>query len=120
MPSLTKLLCHIALVSSTLMVSMHASRPDPTQKVDLLEAYSFDFSEHKAPIAYETFDASVELFTRTKLIPPVNNKYGAVFLKKVTISHFSFIVNSNSNRRYSKWMWSSLCRAILPILLDLG
>ena len=83
MPSLNKLLYHISFIAASLLVSLNAQSKDPQKKIDLLEAYSFDYSAHKPPIAYRTFDASVELFSRTKLIPPVKDKYGAVFLKKV-------------------------------------
>ena len=49
-----------------------------------LEAFSFDYSAHKSPLAYQTFHQSVELLHRTKLIPASKSNYGAVFLKKAS------------------------------------
>ena len=46
-----------------------------------LEPYTFDYSAHRNPLAYQTFVSAVELLHRTKLIPPVKNTLGAVFLK---------------------------------------
>lgn len=51
-----------------------------------LEAYSFDYSSHKSPLAYKSYQSAVELMHKTKLIPAVKNTYGAFFLKKVSIS----------------------------------
>lgn len=58
-------------------------------KAELLEPFSFDFSAHKPPLAYNTFETSVELFSKLKLIPAIPDKQGAVFLKKVYLSLFS-------------------------------
>ena len=35
------------------------------------------------PLAYQTYETAVELFAKTKLIAPVDKKYGALLLKKV-------------------------------------
>src|SRR5438105_13120833 len=110
MPSLNKLLYHISLIATSLLVSSCQSNTGNQQKIDLLEAYSFDFSAHKAPLAYRTYDAAVELFTRTKLIPPVKSKYGAVFLKKVRLSLVLMMNYSNYNHKCLLWMSNSLFR----------
>lgn len=49
-----------------------------------LENYSFDFSNHKLPKAYEYFGASVQLHHSVKLIPDVASRQGAIVLKKVS------------------------------------
>jgi len=54
----------------------------------MLDVYSFDYSAHKSPLAYRTYDNAIELVHKTKLIPAVkDNTYGAVFLIKVK-NHF--------------------------------
>jgi len=39
------------------------------------------------PLAYQTYETAVELFAKTKLIAPVDKKYGALLLKKVSLIH---------------------------------
>ena len=51
----------------------------------LLDIYSFDYSAHKSPLAFVTFGSSVDLITKTKLIPQVQNTSGAYFLSKVSL-----------------------------------
>lgn len=57
-------------------------------KIEELTNYNFDYSAHKAPLAYQTYGTSVELFHRLKLISGVPDKYGQVALKRVS-SDFS-------------------------------
>ena len=48
-----------------------------------LESYSFDYSAHKVPIAYKAYGTTIELVTKTKLIPQADGAEGAYFLSKV-------------------------------------
>ena len=50
----------------------------------MLDNYSFDFSAHQLPRAYETFGAAVQLHHEIKLIPDVKDRYGAIVMKKVS------------------------------------
>eukprot|EP00347_Sterkiella_histriomuscorum_P022120 403331610 len=47
-----------------------------------LPAYSFDYSAHQAPIAYYSYGGTVELLTKTILIPAVERITGAYILSK--------------------------------------
>ena len=58
-----------------------------------LENYSFDFSAHNLPKAYEYFGASVQLHHKVKLIPDVKDRYGAVVLKKRILSDNKFQID---------------------------
>ncbi len=62
-----------------------------------LEAYTFDFSAHKPPLAYDTYETAIELFTKVKLIAPIKDKYGAIMLKKVLYSALTYNLNSTCN-----------------------
>lgn len=44
------------------------------------ENYSFNFSEHKRPIAYQTLGNALELNSKIKLNPRVANRGGAIVL----------------------------------------
>ena len=51
-------------------------------KPQYLENYSFDFSKHHLPLAYDTYGASVQLLHKYKLIPDIKDRYGAIVLNK--------------------------------------
>lgn len=54
---------------------------------DPLDLFSFDYSAHKAPLAFTTHKQSVELVSKVKLIPAVKgNTHGAFTLNKVKFS----------------------------------
>lgn len=61
-------------------------------KPQYLENYSFDFSQHHLPLAYNTYGASVQLLHKYKLIPDIKDRYGAIVLNKVSET-FSDIIN---------------------------
>ena len=63
-----------------LFLSCQAESPPSKQT---LEPYSFDYSAHKVPLAYDTYESSVELLTKIKLLQAVRHRQGAVFLNKV-------------------------------------
>ena len=76
-----------------------------TRQVDrkVYENYSFDFSAHKRPIAYTTYGNALELNSKVKLNPAVDNRYGAyVFDGKLKDEVFEiemeFTVASELNR----------------------
>ena len=54
------------------------------EPAQLLENYSFDFSSHKLPIAYNTYGSAVQLHHKYKLIPDVKERYGAIVLNQVS------------------------------------
>jgi|TARA_B110001450_G_C17246164_1_gene329572 hypothetical protein len=71
----------LLLSSSVLSIDVDRSLLDQPQ---LLENYSFDFSAHKLPIAYDTFGSAVQLHHKYKLIPDVKERYGAIMLNQVS------------------------------------
>ena len=54
------------------------------EKPQFLENYSFDFSSHQLPLAYNTYGASVQLLHKYKLIPDIKDRYGSIVLNKVS------------------------------------
>ena len=52
---------------------------DTPQKI---EHYGFNFKERKLPQAYDTFGAAVQIHSHMKLIPDVQDRYGAIVLNK--------------------------------------
>ena len=62
-------------------------------KPELIEAFSFDFSAHKVPLAYKIQETSVELYNKLKLIPQVKDREGGIFLNQVCI--YSIYDNNN-------------------------
>ena len=56
------------------------------QQAQELENYSFDFSAHKLPRAYDTYGAAVQLHNQIKLIPDVKNRNGAIVLNRKILS----------------------------------
>jgi len=73
-----------------------------------LENYSFDFSSHIVPKAYDTYGAAVQLHNHLKLIPDVAGRYGAIVMNKVSQQRQL----TNPYRKYNpigstKLMWSS-------------
>lgn len=80
----------VGLLLSTCKIvnsAKEAHEIDVLQKPQELENYSFDFSNHHLPIAYNTFGASTQLMHKYKLIPDVKNRYGAIVLNKVRNSN---------------------------------
>ena len=77
-----KSLLKLAILSVSL-VSVSLLRQESRPYKEELQAYSFDYSAHKSPIAYETYETAIELFSKAKLISPVKDKYGSILLKKV-------------------------------------
>jgi hypothetical protein len=60
-------------------------QPSAYLQRDVLEVYSFDYSAHTVPLAYQSHRQTVDLVHKTKLIPAVRSNYGAFFLKKVSV-----------------------------------
>jgi hypothetical protein len=52
-------------------------------KAQDLENYSFDFSAHQLPVAYNTYGSAVQLHHKYKLIPDIPSRFGAIVLNKV-------------------------------------
>ncbi len=46
----------------------------------LLGLYSFDYSAGKPPLGYETLEQTVNLPSKTKLITPVKDRLGLMFI----------------------------------------
>ena len=67
---------------------------DILKKPQVLENYSFDFSAHKLPVAFDTYGASVQLHSKYKLIPDVDRRNGAIVLNKVSVL-LSIVVLTN-------------------------
>lgn len=68
-----------------LLSSEVGANPDGHKVMDkpqYLENYSFDFSQHHMPLAYDTYGASVQLLHKYKLIPDIKDRYGAIVLNK--------------------------------------
>lgn len=71
-----------------LLSSQVLANPDGHKLLDkpqYLENYSFDFSQHHLPLAYDTYGASVQLLHKYKLIPDIKDRYGAIVLNKVSL-----------------------------------
>lgn len=64
-----------------ILISIYAiSRTALAQDKAVFENYSFDFSGHRRPIAYESLGNTVELQSKVKLLPLVENAGGAYVL----------------------------------------
>ena len=59
-----------------------APGPEVLDRPQNIDMYSFDFSAHQLPLAYNTYGSSVQLHSKYKLIPDVKNRYGAIVLNK--------------------------------------
>jgi len=59
----------------------------------VLENYSFDFSAHKTPLAFDTYGAAVQLHNRYKLIPDIKDRQGAIVLNKRIMSDRKYEVD---------------------------
>lgn len=80
-------------IAVALLVSSNAYRngiPNTLNRPQNIENYSFDFSAHQLPIAYDTFGAAVQLHHHYKLIPDVKDRMGAIVLNQVSFIFFIF------------------------------
>lgn len=80
----------IALLLSTSSVAANPDGHKVLDKPQYLENYSFDFSQHHLPLAYDTYGASVQLLHKYKLIPDIKDRYGAIVLNKVSCANHFF------------------------------
>ena len=73
---------HMLLIAMT-AAALALGQPSRLLKRSPLDVFSFDYSAHRSPLAYRTYEGSVELMHKTKLIPRVKDIRGGFFLKKV-------------------------------------
>ena len=83
--SVTKLskyaICLLLLTSSNIVSAYEGDRT-LLEEGQILNNYSFDFKEHKPPLAYDTYGAAVQVHHMIKLIPEVKERFGAIVLNK--------------------------------------
>lgn len=87
MKNFLKKLTIVLLLWSGSQIDSSMQNPDGYEILDkpqFLENYSFDFSNHQLPLAYNTYGASVQLLHKYKLIPDIKDRYGSIVLNKVS------------------------------------
>ena len=78
----TKYAVCLLLLTSSNIVSTYEGDRSLREEGQVLNNYSFDFKEHKLPLAYDTHGAAVQVHHMIKLIPEVKERFGAITLFK--------------------------------------
>lgn len=70
MPTLNNLLKLSAIFTVVILVTHTQSQHQTNQRFsEELEPYTFDYSAHRAPLAYDTYGTALELLKKVKLVP---------------------------------------------------
>jgi len=80
--SVTKYAVCLLLLSSSNIVCAYEGDRTLREEAQVLHNYSFDFKEHKPPLAYDTYGAAVQVHHLIKLIPEVKERFGAIVMNK--------------------------------------